>query len=70
MALASCPARQRQQRSLRRIRQLFELDIGALGWTAKLGMSAAGLFLRDGLCRGPGRRCTWSPAPTNGAAMP
>ena len=46
MTLASCPARQGQQRSLRRMCQVFELGVGPLGRGAQLGVGAVGGLLR------------------------
>ncbi len=49
MALASCPARQGQQRSLHRDVPGFELGVGALAGSAQPGAGMIGGFLRGGL---------------------
>lgn len=55
MALASCPARQGQQRSLRRIRQNLSLGIGTFAGSTQPGMGPVGLLLRGGLIPPPVR---------------
>ena len=53
MALASCPARQGQQRSLCGMRQVLSWGVGAFPGRPWLGVDAVSVFLRGGLAASP-----------------
>lgn len=55
MALASRSARRGQQQSLRRMRQVSKLGVGAFAEAAQPGMGSVGVFLRGGLVSSPVR---------------